>query len=177
MTGRYSALSSSCTARGKSLQAALQSLNAFDKELAEFLVWMGEAEGSLEQMDSRELAARVEEVTAEMRERDERFRGLVVRGQEQLAHSGQSDIVLRSKVDELKRRWTGLQNCVLNLSSRASKDDAKENGGVDQAKAWLSAKIEEVEALEMGKNLAEIRRQLEENTSFRLAVISTYVNR
>ena len=40
LTGRYSALSSGCAARGKSLQAALQSLNKLDKDLAEFRNWL-----------------------------------------------------------------------------------------------------------------------------------------
>ena len=105
LTGRYSALTSSCTARGKSLQAALQALNQFDQELAEFLVWMGEVEGTLERMQSeKNNQARLEDVTAEVREHDTKFHSLSTRGKEQLGYSGDSDIVLTSKVDELNRR-------------------------------------------------------------------------
>ena len=51
LSGRYSGLTSSCTARAKSLQAELESLNMFNREVAEFLAWLGEVETSLERLD------------------------------------------------------------------------------------------------------------------------------
>ena len=53
LSGRYSCLTSSCTARAKSLQAALESLNMFNREVAEFLAWLGELETSLERLDGQ----------------------------------------------------------------------------------------------------------------------------
>ena len=131
------------------------------------MVWMGEAEGSLERMESRETKLKVDDVTKEIRERDERFRGLLSRGREQLGYSGDSDIVLSSKVEELNRRWTGLQNSVLNLSGRVGRVDDQHGRELSDLRSWVRAKVLEVEALKVGKNFVEIHRQSEEHSSFR----------
>ena len=47
MTGKYADLTSSCSARAKTLQSSLENLNLFDRELAEFLAWLGEIETNL----------------------------------------------------------------------------------------------------------------------------------
>ena len=55
LSGRNSGLTSSCTARAKSLQAALESLNMFDRELAEF--WPGSGKWRRVLRDWMEMAA------------------------------------------------------------------------------------------------------------------------
>ena len=52
------------------LQASLENLNLFDRELAEFLAWLGEMETSLERMEAEAAPnlARLREVRAEVRD-------------------------------------------------------------------------------------------------------------
>ena len=81
------------------LQASLENLNLFDRELAEFLAWLGEMETSLERMEAEPAPnlARLREVRAEVRDRDRQFSSLTSRGADQLAAAGDSDIVLGSR--------------------------------------------------------------------------------
>ena len=79
---RYSGLTVSCLARGKSLKAALEQLNNFDRqifsskyqqknslpihtnrELAEFLAFLGEEEASLEKLEAGEVRRNFEDPT------------------------------------------------------------------------------------------------------------------
>ena len=81
------------------LQASLENLNLFDRELAEFLAWLGEMETSLERMEAEPAPnlARLREVRAEVRDRDRQFSSLTSRGADQLAAAGDTDIVLGSR--------------------------------------------------------------------------------
>ena len=129
---------------------------------------MGEVEGTLERMqEKKESRSKLEEVKAEVRERDAKFHNISTRGSEQLSYSGDSDIVLSSKVEELKRRWTELQNSLLNLYDRMGKHSVKNIHEIGELKSWIGAKMNELMTLKIGRNLTEIRRQKEEHITFR----------
>jgi len=129
---------------------------------------MGEVEGTLERMqEDKESQSRLEDVKAEVREKDAKFHLISTRGNEQLSYSEDNDIVLSSKVEELKRRWTELQNSILNLSDRIGRHSMKNMHEVTVLRSWISAKMDELTNLKMGRNLAEIKRQREEHRSFR----------
>ena len=168
LTGRYSGLTTSCTARAKSLQAALENINMFDRELAEFLAWLGEVETSLERLESQQepRTERLAELQGEVRNRDRQFCSLTGRGKDQLTAAGDSDIVLASKVGELGRRWSGLQNMMMAIQDKLErKDEARDR--MEDILVWLGQKREEVESIAVGETLSLVRRQLEENIAFR----------
>ena len=168
LTGRYSGLTTSCTARAKSLQAALENINMFDRELAEFLAWLGEVETSLERLESQQepRTERLTELQGEVRNRDRQFCSLTGRGKDQLTAAGDSDIVLASKVGELGRRWSGLQNMMMAIQDKLErKDEARDR--MEDILVWLGQKREEVESIAVGETLSLVRRQLEENIAFR----------
>ena len=109
---RYSGLTVSCLARGKSLKAALEQLNNFDRqplflhivfgksffffplfsllylsnrELAEFLAFLGEEEAALERLEGGEVSeVQLEERQESVRARDGQFCSLASRGKEQV---------------------------------------------------------------------------------------------
>ena len=168
LTGRYSGLTTSCTARAKSLQAALENINMFDRELAEFLAWLGEMETSLERLESQQepRTERLTELQGELRTRDRQFSSLTGRGKDQLLAAGDSDIVLASKVGELGRRWSGLQNMMMTIQDKLERTGEARDRMVDIL-VWLGEKREEVESIAVGETLALVRRQLEENIAFR----------
>ena len=104
------------------LQASLENLNLFDRELAEFLAWLGEMETSLERMEAEPAPnlARLREVRAEVRDRDRQFSSLTSRGADQLAAAGDSDIVLGSRWLLLQKHphdWTLLMFYCAGLES------------------------------------------------------------
>ena len=168
LTGRYSGLTTSCTARAKSLQAALENINMFDRELAEFLAWLGEMETSLERLESQQepRTERLTELQGELRTRDRQFSSLTGRGKDQLLAAGDSDIVLASKVGELGRRWSGLQNMMMTIQDKLERTgEARDR--MEDILVWLGEKREEVESIAVGETLALVRRQLEENIAFR----------
>ena len=168
LSGRYSGLTTSCTARAKSLQAALENINMFDRELAEFLAWLGEMETSLERLDCQQqpCSDRLAELQSEVRTRDRQFCSLTGRGKDQLLAAGDTDIVLASKVGELGRRWSGLQNMMMGIQDKMErKEDARDR--MEDILGWLAQKRAEVENIALGDTLTQIRRQLEENTAFR----------
>ena len=168
LSGRYSGLTTSCTARAKSLQAALENINMFDRELAEFLAWLGEMETSLERLESQQepRTERLTELQGEVRNRDRQFCSLTGRGKDQLTAAGDSDIVLASKVGELGRRWSGLQNMMMAIQDKLErKDEARDR--MEDILVWLGEKRQEVENIAVGETVALVRRQLEENIAFR----------
>ena len=168
LSGRYSGLTTSCTARAKSLQTALENINMFDRELAEFLAWLGEMESSLERLESQQepRTERLTELQGELRNRDRQFCSLTGRGKDQLTAAGDSDIVLASKVGELGRRWSGLQNMMMAIQDKLErKDEARDR--MEDILVWLGEKREEVESIAVGETVAMVRRQLEENIAFR----------
>ena len=168
LSGRYSGLTTSCTARAKSLQTALENINLFDRELAEFLAWLGEMETSLERLESQQepRTARLAELQGELRTRDRQFSSLTGRGKDQLMAAGDSDIVLASKVGELGRRWSGLQNMMMAIQDKLERtDEARDR--IEDILVWLGEKREEVESIAVGETLSLVRRQLEENIAFR----------
>ena len=168
LSGRYSGLTTSCTARAKSLQAALENINLFDRELAEFLAWLGEMETSLERLESQQepRTERLTELQGELRNRDRQFCSLTGRGKDQLTAAGDSDIVLASKVGELGRRWSGLQNMMMAIQDKLErKDEARDR--MEDILVWLGEKRQEVESIAVGETVALVRRQLEENIAFR----------
>jgi hypothetical protein len=174
LSRRYSALTSSSLTRGKALQAALLSLNHFDSELASFLAWIGEVEASLERLEAGEgaessAAGRLEELKAEVRERDREFVALAVKGREQLENlaATETDIVLGGRVGELGRRWTALQNGIMDLSDKLGRKAEQARKEMAGLLAWAEAKAAELESLKMGTTLQDIRRQIEEHSSFR----------
>ena len=168
LSGRYSGLTTSCTARAKSLQAALENINMFDRELAEFLTWLGEMETSLERLETQQepRTERLTELQGELRNRDKQFCSLTGRGKDQLMAAGDSDIVLASKVGELGRRWSGLQNMMMAVQDKLErKDEARDR--MEDILVWLGEKRREVESIAVGETVALVRRQLEENIAFR----------
>ena len=168
LSGRYSGLTTSCTARAKSLQAALENINMFDRELAEFLAWLGEMETSLERLESQQepRTERLTELQGEVRNRDRQFCSLTGRGKDQLTAAGDSDIVLASKVGELGRRWSGLQNMMMAIQDKLErKDEARDR--MEDILVWLGEKRRDVESIAVGETVALVRRQLEENIAFR----------
>jgi hypothetical protein len=177
LTGRYSALTDKSLVRGKALHAALLALNHFDRELASFLAWIGEAETSLERLETAEgcesvaatAAHKLEEVRAEVRERDREFCALAAKGREQLEDlaAEETDIVLGGKVGELGRRWTALQNGIMDLADKLGRQNEQARREAKALLAWTVAKRGELEGLRMGGTLADVRRQMEEHNSFR----------
>lgn len=130
-------------------------------------------EANLERLETGEgaeiVSSRLEEVRAEVRERDREFCTLAAKGREQLEDlAGETDIVLGGKVGELGRRWTALQNGIMDLTDklgRKSEQAKKEAAGL---LAWVESKTVELAGLRLGGNLSEIHRQVEEHNSFRL---------
>ncbi len=178
LTGRYTALTDKSLVRGKALHAALLALNQFDRELASFLAWIGEAETSLERLETAEegcessaatAAHKLEEVRAEVRERDREFCALAAKGREQLEDlaAEETDIVLGGKVVELGRRWTALQNGIMDLADKLGRQNEQARREAKAMAAWTVAKRGELEGLRMGGTLADVRRQMEEHNSFR----------
>jgi len=169
LSGRYSGLTSSCTARAKSLQAALESLNMFDRELAEFLAWLGEVETSVERLDGdgNPTMARLRDLQGELRDRDRQFCSLASRGKEQIAAAGDSDIVLGSKIGELGRRWSMLQNMIMGIQDKVDREGEHLREKLETIRQWLDKKRVEVDKLEVGDNLGKIKRQKEEHKTFR----------
>ena len=168
LSGRYSGLTTSCTARAKSLQTALENINMFDRELAEFLAWLGEMESSLERLESQQEPSneRLSELQGEVRTRDRQFCSLTGRGKDQLLAAGETDIVLASKVGEMGRRWSGLQNMMMGIQDKLErKEEARDR--VEDILGWLGQKRAEVESISVGDNMGQVRRQLEENIAFR----------
>ena len=62
----------------------------FDRELAEFLAWLGEVETSVERLegDGNPTLARLRDLQGEVRDRDGQFCSLANRGKEQMAVAG-----------------------------------------------------------------------------------------
>ena len=169
LTGRYAGLTSSCSARAKTLQSSLENLNLFDRELAEFLAWLGEMETSLERMDAEQTpnVSRLKDVQEEVRTRDRQFSSLTSRGKDQLAAAGDSDIVLGSKVGELGRRWSLLQNMIMGIQDRCDKEGDNVKLRLEDFLHWIISKKIEIESVVVGQNLNQIKRQKEENSDFR----------
>jgi hypothetical protein len=175
LSGRYSALTSSSLSRGKALQAALLALNQFDSEMASFLAWIGEVEASLERLETADggtessASSRLDELKAEVRERDREFVALAVKGREQLENlaAGETDIVLGGRVGELGRRWSALQNGIMDLSDKLGRKAEQARKELAGLLAWAGAKAAELESLKLGSSLQDIRRQIEEQSSFR----------
>ena len=173
LSSRYAALTSNSLARGKALQAALLLLNQFDSELASFLAWIGEVEASLERLQAGEgtessASARLEEVRAEVRDRDREFCALAARGREQLDDlAAETDIVLGGRVGELGRRWTALQNGIMDLTDKLGRNCEQARKEAASLLAWTEAKSAELAGLRMGGTIQEIHRQVEEHNSFR----------
>ena len=172
LSGRYSGLTSSCTARAKSLQAALESLNMFDRELAEFLAWLGEVETSVERLDSEgtPTMARLRDLQGEVRERDGQFCSLSNRGKEQIVASGETDIVLGSKVGELGRRWSMLQNMIMGIQDKLDREEVHLREKLMNIGQWVEKKVLEVNRLKVGDSIDSIKQQMEENKILRYRV-------
>ena len=172
LSGRYSGLTSSCTARAKSLQAALESLNMFDRELAEFLAWLGEVETSVERLDSEgtPTLSRLRDLQGEVRERDGQFCSLSNRGKEQIVASGETDIVLGSKVGELGRRWSMLQNMIMGIQDKLDREEVHLREKLMNIGQWVEKKVLEVNGLKVGDSIDAIKQQIEENKILRYRV-------
>ena len=169
LTGRYAGLTSSCSARAKTLTSSLENLNMFDRELAEFLAWLGEMETSLERMDAEQSpnVVRLKDVQEEVRTRDRQFSSLTSRGKDQLAAAGDSDIVLGSKVGELGRRWSLLQNMIMGIQDRCDTEGDNVKLRIEDFLQWIITKRKEVDSVVVAQNLNQINRQKEEHCDFR----------
>merc|ERR1719188_906657 len=178
LTGRYAGLTSSCSARAKTLTSSLENLNMFDRELAEFLAWLGEMETSLERMDADQSpnVVRLKDVQEEVRTRDRQFSSLTSRGKDQLAAAGDSDIVLGSKVGELGRRWSLLQNMIMGIQDRCDTEGDNVKLRIEEFLQWIITKKQEVGSVVVAQNLNQINRQKEEHCDFR-SKIETRVER
>ena len=170
LSGRYAGLTSSAAARAKTLQASLENLNMFDRELAEFLAWLGEMETSLERMEAEKCpnVGKLRDVQEEVRNRDRQFSSLTTRGKDQLRAAGDTDIVLDSKVGELGRRWSMLQNMIMGIQDKLDRvDDEDVQERFDVMLHWIVSKRAEIESIIIGRNINQIKRQIEENCEFR----------
>jgi len=169
LSGRYSGLTSSCTARAKSLQTALESLNMFDRELAEFLAWLGEVETSVERLDvdGNPTFERLRDLQGEVRDKDRQFCSLTNRGKEQMLASGESDIVLGSKVGELGRRWSMLQNMIMGIQDKLDREGQQLVEKLENVRQWLDKKIAEMSDLRVAENVVMIRKQKDDHKTFR----------
>jgi len=169
VNGRYSGLSSSCLARGKALQVALNSLNQFDNDLASFMAWMGEVEAESDRLETDvesgvEGSRRLSSIQEEVRSHDAEFRSLSIRCAEQLSAGPDTDIILVGRTAELGRGWTALQNSALRL---VDKVEGSGSGGSEQILEWAMKKMEELKQLKIGGSVTEITKQIEEHTGFR----------
>ena len=181
--GRYSGLTSSCLARGKSLKAALEALNSFDRELAEFLTWLGEEEGAVERLEQSSEAGQLAERQSSVRARDGQFCGLAARGRDMVLAAGQTDVVLASKVQELGRRWSNLQNSLMcfqdKLERRGGQQEGKlqeqvdlqEEGRLQEPGGWLAERLRGLEAREVGSSIKEIQEQKAQHGQLRQVVV------
>ena len=166
--GRYTGLTSSCLARGKSLKAALEALNSFDRELAEFLAWLGEEEGAVERLEhSGPQTWALAERQGEVRTRDSQFCRLTARGRELVAAAGDSDTLLATKVTELGRRWSQLQNCLMGLADRLEKSGEGKSGRVDDQGRWVAERLHQLKGLSLAGSVEGLRAQREEHRLLR----------
>ena len=157
------------------MQAALESLNMFNREVVEFLAWLGEVETSLERLDGEgnPPMARLRDLQGEVRDRDRQFCSLANRGKEQMVAAGESDIVLGSKVGELGRRWSMLQNMIMGIQDKLEREGEHLREKLETIRQWLDKKKVEVDKLKTGESLAKIKRQKEEHNTFRFVGYST----
>ena len=94
-------------------------------------------------------------------------RTLANRGKEQMVVAGESDIVLGSKVGELGRRWSMLQNMIMGIQDRLDREGEHLREKMEKMRQWLDKKAMEMNRLKVGDSLATIRNQKEEHKAFR----------
>ena len=119
---------------------------------------------------------KLRDVQEEVRNRDRQFSSLTNRGKDQLRAAGDTDIVLDSKVGELGRRWSMLQNMIMGIQDkleRVDEEDVQER--FDVMLHWIVSKRAEIESIIIGRNLNQIKRQIEENCEFRYLNYFYYV--
>ena len=150
LSGRYVGLTTSCAARAKTLQTSLENINTFDREMAEFLAWLRKMETDVERIEaeSEPSLEKLRELQLEIRNRDRQFGYLASKASE-----------ADSRLGELGRRWSLLQNMILGIQDKWDRSDEESIVRLDEWRHWVATRRKEIEAEVIGSNLIQLREQ------------------
>ena len=152
LSGRYVGLTSSCSARAKTLQTSLENINTFDREMAEFLAWLRKMETDVERIEAENAPSleRLRELQLEIRNRDRQFSYLASK-----VASAEND----SRLGELGRRWSTLQNMILGIQDKWDRSEDESSEKVEDWMLWVATKRKEIEGHVIGSSLIQLREQ------------------
>ena len=150
LSGRYVGLTTSCAARAKTLQTSLENINTFDREMAEFLAWLRKMETDVERIEaeSEPSVEKLRELQLEIRNRDRQFGYLASKASE-----------ADSRLGELGRRWSLLQNMILGIQDKWDRSEEESSERLDEWRRWVATRRMEIEAEVIGSNLIQLREQ------------------
>ena len=134
--------------------------------MADFQTWLTSIEVKLGKVEKCETTAKLQDVLEEVRAKDSAFQTLTTHSKENDVDDEQS----RKHEQELKRRWTKLQNTLLNLASANTKKEKGFENEVELLREFLEEKLKWLKIADIGKCLTDIEKQIEEHDKLRLVM-------
>ncbi|CAH0760443.1 unnamed protein product [Diatraea saccharalis] len=168
---RYNELNNSIIARGKALNAAVSSLQNFDRSLEKFVGWLSEAESLLDAADRDPHL--LKDLQSEIETHRDVYASLTGTGRRLLGSlSSQEDaVMLQRRLDEMNQRWHHLKAKSMAIRNRLESNAEHWSAlllSLRELTEWVIRKETELNALAPPRgDLSALLKQQDDHRAFR----------
>ncbi|XP_038108400.1 dystrophin, isoforms A/C/F/G/H isoform X6 [Culex quinquefasciatus] len=174
---RYNNLNNAVISRGKSLHAAVHSLQSFDKSLDQFLGWLSEAESLCENTESEidRNPHSFKDLQSEIESHRIIYERLDSTGKKLLGSltSQEDAVMLQRRLDEMNQRWNHLKFKSVAIRNRLESNSEHWNAlllSLRELTEWVIRKDTELTSLGLGPmkgDAASLQKQTDDHRAFR----------
>ncbi|XP_037939680.1 dystrophin, isoforms A/C/F/G/H-like [Teleopsis dalmanni] len=174
---RYSNLNNGVISRGKQLNAAVHSLQSFDRAMDQFLAFLSESESLCESAESEidRNPLMFKDLQSEIETHRVVYDRLDGTGRKLLGSltSQEDAVMLQRRLDEMNQRWNNLKSKSIAIRNRLESNSEHWNAlllSLRELTEWVIRKDTELSTLGMGPvrgDAASLQKQLDDHKAFR----------